>query len=181
MGKQLELLKDVTGNLSRVAILANPANGEVHRQYVEAIEVTARVMKIAVAPAEMIESPVGLPSAFSAFVRARADGLIILPDGMFFNERKRLAEMAVKNRLPTIFLPREFADSGGLLSFGPNLASIFRRAGYYVHRIIMGTKPQDLPVELPTRYDFVINLKTARELGLTIPPSVLLRANELIQ
>ena len=180
MGKQLELLSQVVPNMRRVGILANPGNGEVHRQYVEAVNEAARPLGIAVDPVEMVSTPDAIEGAFVSYGRNMADGLIVLADGLFFNERKRIAEFALKARIPSIFLPMQYAEAGGLMSFGPNLAAMFRRAGYYVSKILEGTKPADLPVELPTRYTLAINLQTAKKLGLVIPQAVLLRADSTL-
>ena len=113
-------------------------------------------------------------------VRARAGALAVLPSPTFLYERKRLVDLAVQNRLPTVFAFREYVDAGGLMCYGPDNADMSRRAATYVDKILKGTKPADLPVEQPTKFDLVINLKAARALGLTIPPSLLLRA-EVIQ
>jgi len=180
MGKQLELLSQVVPNMRRVGILANPGNGEVHRQYVEAVNEAARPLGIAVDPVEMVSTPDAIEGTFDSYGRNKADGLIVLADGLFFNERKRIAEFALKARIPSIFLPMQYAEAGGLMSFGPNLAAMFRRAGYYVSKILEGTKPADLPVELPTRYTLAINLQTAKKLGLVIPQAVLLRADSTL-
>src|SRR3989475_11972107 len=111
---------------------------------------------------------------------ARADALTVLPTAMFVSERRRLVDLAAKNRLPTVFPFRESVDAGGLMSYGPALADLFRRAATYVDKILKGAKPGDLPVEQPTKFDLVINLKTAKALGLTIPQSVLGRADQVI-
>jgi putative ABC transport system substrate-binding protein len=113
--------------------------------------------------------------------KARADALTVLPSVVFFNERRRLVDLTAKNRPPAVYAQREFVDAGGLMSYGPNLADLFRRAATYVDRILKGAKPGDLPVEQPTKFELVINLKTAKTLGLTIPQSVLGRADEVIQ
>jgi len=113
--------------------------------------------------------------------RARAGALTVLSTPMFGSERRRLVDLAAKNRLPTVFPFREYVDAGGLMSYGPNLADLYRRAATYVDKILKGAKPGDLPVEQPTKFDLVINLKTAKALGLTIPPSLLGRADEIIQ
>jgi putative ABC transport system substrate-binding protein len=113
--------------------------------------------------------------------RARAGALTVLPSGTFTNERRRLVDVAAKNRLPAVYPWREFVDAGGLMSYGPDFADLFRRAATYVDKILKGAKPADLPVEQPTKFELVINLKTAKALGLTIPQSLLLRADEVIQ
>jgi putative ABC transport system substrate-binding protein len=117
----------------------------------------------------------------SEMTRARADALTVLSSIMLFNERRRLVDLAVKNRLPAVYPYREAVDAGGLMAYGANVADLWRRAATYVDRILKGTKPGDLPVEQPTKFELVINLKTAKALGLTIPPSLLGRADEVIQ
>jgi putative ABC transport system substrate-binding protein len=112
---------------------------------------------------------------------ARAGALTVLPSGMFIGQRRRLVDLAAKNRLPAVYQSRESVDAGGLMSYGPNFADLFRRAATYVDKILKGAKPGDLPVEQPTKFELVINLKTAKALGLTIPPSVLGRADQVIQ
>ena len=111
---------------------------------------------------------------------AHTGALTVLPSAMFFNERRRLVDLAAKHQLPAVYPVRDFVDAGGLMSFGPNLADLFRRAATYVDKILKGAKPADLPVEQPTKFELVINLKTAKALGLTIPQSLLIRADELI-
>jgi putative ABC transport system substrate-binding protein len=114
--------------------------------------------------------------------RARAGALTALAgSATFFSERRRLVDLAAKNRLPAVYPQREFVDAGGLMAYGPNLADLFRRAATYVDKILKGAKPGDLPVEQPTKFELVINLKTAKALGLTIPPSLLLRADQVIE
>ena len=125
--------------------------------------------------------PADFDRAFSGKAGARAGALTVLPSAMFFSERRRLVDLAAKNRLPVVYPQREFVDAGGLMSYGPNIADLFRRAATYVDKILKGAKPGDLPVEQPTKFELVINLKTAKALGLTIPQSFLLRADEIIQ
>ena len=125
--------------------------------------------------------PADFDRAFSEMTRARASALTVLTSAMFLNERRRLADLAAKNRLPAVYTWREFVDAGGLMAYGPNLADLFRRAATYVDKILKGAKPGDLPVEQPTKFELVINLKTAKALGLTIPQSLLGRADEIIQ
>jgi putative tryptophan/tyrosine transport system substrate-binding protein len=125
--------------------------------------------------------PADFDRAFSDMTRARAGALTVLPTPMFVSERRRLVDLAAKNRLPAVYVWREFVDAGGLMAYGPNLADLWRRAATYVDKILKGAKPADLPVEQPTKFELVLNLKTAKALGLTIPPSLLQRADELIQ
>ena len=125
--------------------------------------------------------PEDFDRAFSDMTGARAGALTVLPIVMFFHERRRLVDLATKNRLPAVYPHREFLDAGGLMTYGPNLADLFRRAATYVDKILKGAKPGDLPVEQPTKFELVINLKTAKALGLTIPQSVLGRADQVIQ
>ncbi|MFI5375171.1 MAG: ABC transporter substrate-binding protein, partial [Candidatus Rokuibacteriota bacterium] len=119
--------------------------------------------------------------AFSDMTRARAGALTVLPSNMFTNERRRLVDLAAKNRLPAVYTSREFVDAGGLMAYGANQPDLFRRAATYVDEILKGTKPGDLPVEQPTKFELVINLKTAKALGLTIPPALLQRADQVIE
>jgi putative ABC transport system substrate-binding protein len=128
-----------------------------------------------------VRGPEDLDRAFSEMTRARADALTVLPSSMFTSERRRLVDLAAKNRLPAVYPQRAFVDAGGLMGYGPNVADLFRRAATYVDKILKGTKPADLPVEQPTKFELIINLKTAKALGLTIPPSLLLRADQVIE
>ena len=125
--------------------------------------------------------PEDLDRAFSEITRARPGALTVLPSSMFISERRRLADLAAKNRLPAVYFVREFVDAGGLMAYGPNLPDLSRRAATYVDKILKGAKPGDLPVEQPTKFELVINLKTAKALGLTIPQSVLLRVDQVIE
>lgn len=127
------------------------------------------------------QNPGDYPPAFAKMTRDRAQALYVTPDPVFFNDRKLLIDLAAKNRLPALHHWREVVEAGGLMAFGPNLLDLNRRAAYYVDRILKGAKPGDLPIEEPTTFELVVNLGTARALGLTIPPSVLLRADEVIQ
>ena len=125
--------------------------------------------------------PADIDRAFSDMTGAHAGALTVLPSSMFFNERRRLLALAAKNRLPAVYPWREGVDAGGLMAYGPNIPDLFRRAATYVDKILKGAKPSDLPVEQPTKFELVINLKTAKALGLTIPPSLLGRADEVLQ
>jgi putative ABC transport system substrate-binding protein len=143
-------------------------------------DVAARALGVRLQLVEA-RSPADFDRAFSDMTRARAGALAVLGSAMFFSERRRLVDLAAKNRLPAVYTSRDIVDAGGLMSYGPNLADLFRRAATYVDKILKGAKPGDLPVEQPTKFELIINLKTAKALGLTIPPSVLGRADEVIQ
>jgi putative ABC transport system substrate-binding protein len=127
------------------------------------------------------QGPNDLDRPFAALSRAKVGGLIVLPSPMFLSERRRIVDLAAKNRAPTMFPFREFVEAGGLLSYGPNFLELWRRTATYVDKILKGARPSELPVEQPTRFELVINLKTATALGLTIPQSVLVRADQIIQ
>jgi putative tryptophan/tyrosine transport system substrate-binding protein len=178
VGKCLEQLKQVVPGVSRVAVLWRPGDaGEpTQKDMLKAAEVAARALGVRLQFVEA-RGPADFDSAFSDMTRARADALTVLPSVMFFSERRRLVDLAAKNWLPAVYAQREFVDAGGLMSYGPNLADLFRRAATYVDKILKGAKPGDLPVEQPTKFELVINLKTAKALGLTIPPSLLQRAD----
>ena len=143
-------------------------------------EVAARALGVRLQVVEA-RGPADFDRAFSDMTRARAGALTVLGSNIFFKERRRLVDLATKNRLPAVYLSREYVDAGGLMSYGSNLADSFRRAATYVDKILKGAKPGDLPVEQPTKFELVINLKTAKTLGLTIPPSVLARADQVIE
>ena len=125
--------------------------------------------------------PADFDRVFSEVTNARAGGLVVLSTPMFSSERRRLVDLAARRRLPTMFPFRSYVDAGGLISYGPNVADLFRRAAAYVDKILKGAKPADLPVEQPTKFELVINLKTAKAIGLKIPPMLLLRADQVIQ
>jgi putative ABC transport system substrate-binding protein len=122
-----------------------------------------------------------LEPAFSEMNRTRADAVALFPSTMFFNERRRITDLAAKNRLPAVYQLREFVEAGGLMAYGTNIADLFQRAATYVDKILKGAKPAELPIEQPTKFDLIINLKTAKALGLTIPPSLLQRADQVIE
>jgi putative ABC transport system substrate-binding protein len=132
-------------------------------------------------PIVRARGPEDFPRAFAEIKRRQADALTVLSSPVFVGERRRIAELAIKNRLPTVFAFRSYVDAGGLMSYGPNIADLFRRAATYVDKILKGAKPADLPVEQPTTFELVVNLKTAKALGLTIPSSMLGRANHVIE
>jgi len=178
-GKRLELLKEVLPRLSRVAVLRNPNNQASATQLADT-EAGARALRLQIQLLD-VRGPDDFERAFEATTRQRADAVFGLPDTMLTVHRKRLAELAAKHRLPTIYQTREHPESGSLMSYGPNIPDLFRRAASYVDKILQGAKPADLPIEQPTKFELVINMKTAKALGLTIPQSLLVRANEVIQ
>jgi ABC-type uncharacterized transport system substrate-binding protein len=178
-GKRLELLKESIPKISRVAFLFNPANAS-NAVELEQLRGPAAGLGLALRPVEA-RGPDEIAPAFSMMIRERAEGLSTASGAVNNTNRTRIVEMAVKNRLPGVYHESQFADGGGLMSYGPNLAGTFRRAAYFVDRILKGTKPADLPVEQPTKFELVINLKTAKQIGLTIPPNVLARADKVIK
>ena len=182
VGKGLELLKQTVPGVSRVAVLWEPgATGErADRATLAEAEVAGRVLGVQLQFVE-VRGPADFDRAFSDMTKRRAGALTVFPGAMLFGERKQLTELAAKNRLATVYPWREYVDAGGLMSYGPDLAHLFRRAATYVDKILKGAQPADLPVEQPTKFEFVINLKTAKALGLTIPQSVLARADHVIQ
>ena len=178
-GKRLELLKEMVPKLSRVAVLWNPQSASATLNWKE-IQQPARQLGIQLHSLE-VRSPNDLDKAFEAAIRARAGALAILPDPVITTNLKRIADLAAKSRLPSIYQSSDFADAGGLVTYGPDRADLFRRAATYVDKILKGTKPGDLPVEQPTKLELVVNLKTAKALGITIPQSVLFRADRVIE
>ena len=179
LGKQLQLLKGLVPKVSRVAVLGNPANASYGPQLREA-EVGARTLGVQLQPVEA-RGRTDLDGAFAAMTRERAGAVIVLVDGMLIDNRTWIARLAEKSRLPAVYGLREHAEAGGLMFYGANPVDLNRRAGIFVDKILKGAKPGDLPVEQPTKFELVINLKTAKALGLTIPPSLLSRADEVIQ
>jgi ABC-type uncharacterized transport system substrate-binding protein len=182
VSKCLELLTQAVPRVSRVAALWQPgAMGErTEKDMLKEADVAARALGVRLQVVEA-RGPADLDRAFSDMTKARADALTVLGSSMFFTERRRLVDLAAKNRLPAVYNVREFVDAGGLMAYGPNQADLFRRAATYVDKILKGAKPADLPVEQPTKFELVINLKAAKALGLTIPQSVLGRADEIIR
>jgi putative ABC transport system substrate-binding protein len=182
VGKRLELLKQAVPGVSRVAVLWQPGarSERTDKDMLKAADVAARTLGVRLQFVEA-RGPADFDRAFSDMTRARADALTVLPSPMFINERRRLVDLAAKNRLLAVYPLREYVDAGGLMAYGAHLADLFRRAATYVDKILKGAKPADLPVEQPATFELVINLKTASALGLTIPPSLLGRADEVIQ
>jgi putative tryptophan/tyrosine transport system substrate-binding protein len=178
-GKRLELLKEIAPNVSSVAVLVNP-DDPISALGLNEIELPARKMRVEVHSLEVRNSR-DLDKALQEAVKSRADALAIMPNPVFVTNLKMIADFAIENRLPSMFHLREFAKVGGLVSYGVDRNDLYRRAASYVDKILHGAKPGDLPVEQPTKFDLVINLKTARVLGLTVPPSLLTRADEVIE
>jgi putative ABC transport system substrate-binding protein len=177
--KRVELLKEVVPKASRVAVLFNPANPTNPLQLKE-IQAVAPTLGVTLLPLEATE-PNDLDRAFGVMRNERPEALIVFGDLMFGTHRRRIAELALKGRFPTIWAVGENVHVGGLMSYGTNFDDLYRRAAGYVDRILKGAKPGDLPVEQPTKFELVINLKTAKALGLTIPPSLLARADQVIE
>ena len=182
VGKCLEQLKQAVPGVSGVAVLWQPGGlGErTDKDMLKGAEVAARALGVRLQFVEA-RGPADFDRAFSEMTRARAGALTVLPSTMFLHERRRLVDLAARNRLPAVYPWREAVDAGGLMAYGANIADLFRRAATYVDKILKGAKPADLPVEQPTKFELVINLKTAKALGLTIPQSVLGRADQVIE
>ena len=178
-GKRLELLREMVPGLSRVAVLWYPGGRGLTVSWRET-ELPAKSLGLELQPLEA-RNTVELERAVASASRAHAGALMVMPSPFFASNLRRIADLAIKQRLPSIFNLREFADSGGLLSYGPNRSDEFRRAASYVDKILRGARPADLPVEQPTKFDLVINMKTAKALGLAVPRTLLLRADEVIQ
>ena len=179
VARQLQLLKEAVPMASRVDVLWNPANS-YSPLLVQETEAAARSLGVRVQPLA-VRGATDLDSAFSAITKERPSALFVLFDPVLFSHRIRIAEFANKNRLPAMYPHREYVEAGGLIAYGVDLRENFRRAAVCVDKILKGAKPADLPVEQPTKFELVINLKTAKALGLTIPPSLLQRADQVIE
>jgi putative tryptophan/tyrosine transport system substrate-binding protein len=177
-GKRLELLKEIMPKISRVAVLANVV-GNVDRE-TKKIVLVARSLSVQLELVN-VKKPDEIESAFASMAREKVDALIVLTQGMFTRNATRIVEMAAKSRLPAIYHRNEFVKAGGLISYGPDHTDLYRRAATYVDKILKGAKPADLPVEQPMKFELVINLKTAKEIGVTIPPDVLMWADRVIK
>ena len=178
-GKQLQLLKEVAPATSRVALLTNPTN-RAHAGFANEVKLAARSFGAQVQVLEA-SNPGQLDNAFAAITKERGTALLVLTDSMFVGLHPRIANLAAKSRVPALYSQREFVDAGGLISYGPSLADMYRRAAIPVDKILRGAKPGDIPVEQPTKFEVVINLRTAKALGLALSQSLLLQANEVIQ
>ena len=178
-GKYLELLKEAVPDAMRFGVLWNPAN-PVHQLSMGTIEAAARRLKVELYPVGVHE-PREIEGAFSALAGKRVDALVVFPDGMFIAQRSVIVGLAARRRLPAMYGVREYAEAGGLMSYGTNLLDMFRLSASFADKILKGARPADLPVEQPTKFELIVNLKTANALGLTIPSAVLQRADEIIQ
>jgi putative ABC transport system substrate-binding protein len=178
-GKQMDLLKEILPKISRVAVVGNsiePGNAETLKE----TQLAAGGFGVQLQNLD-VRGPADIEIAFSAIKKDRANALIVLRNPVTSTHRKQIIDLAAKNRLPAMYVSPEWVDAGGLMSYAPNADDNFRRAAIYVDKILKGTKPVDLPVEQPTKFELVINLKTAKQIGLTIPPNVLARADKVIR
>jgi putative ABC transport system substrate-binding protein len=179
-GKRLELLKEAAPKVARVAVLYEPANRPSVREVKELLPVAARALGLTLQPWELRDAG-GFERVFAALNKQRPDGLYVSSGPLVRAHQKRIVGLTLKTRLPSMYYDREFVDAGGLMSYGADEAESYRRVAYFVDRILKGAKPGDLPVEQPTKFELVINLKTVKQIGVTIPPELLARANRLIK
>jgi putative tryptophan/tyrosine transport system substrate-binding protein len=178
-GKHVELLKEIVPRLARLAVLGTsttPGNGQVLKE----IEIAAGAFGVTPQYLDVLNAG-DIEPAFRAAVRGRAEAILVLGSGIYASRRKQVVDLTIKNRLPAIYRSREYIEEGGLITYGVNPFDLDRRAATYVDKILKGAKPADLPVEQPTKFEFIINLKAAKQIGLTIPPNVLVRADRVIK
>jgi len=181
IGKLLELLKEVVPKVSRMAVLWNPtAPGSSTNLWLKEAKSTAQSLGITLQPVEARESA-ELDTAFTSMTQARTGALLVLGEPMMMTNRKQIGDLTLKHRLPSASMRQEYVEAGSLLSYAPSFPDLYRRAATYVDKILKGTKPADLPVEQPTKFELIINLKAAKQIGLTIPQSVLYRADKVIK
>ena len=180
--KRVELLKEALPNMSRVIVLWHPGGNSERatKDMLKETETAARALRVQIRFVD-VRGADEIDRAFSAITTEPAEALLVFPSPMLFLERRRIVDLAAKYRLPSIFTSREYVEQGGLISYGANVDDLFRRSAIFVDKILKGAKPGDLPVEQSTKFELVINLKTAKALGLTIPPSILVRADEVIE
>jgi putative ABC transport system substrate-binding protein len=179
-GKRLELLKEAVAKLARVAVLYDRANPSSVLSVKEGLPVAARALGLTVRSWD-VRNAGGFERVFTALNKDRPDGLYVLGGELMIANEKRTVGFTIKSRLPSVYGNREAVEAGGLMSYGADVADSYRRVAYFVDKILKGSKPGDLPVEQPTKFELVINLKTAKQIGVTIPPDVLARANRLIK
>jgi putative ABC transport system substrate-binding protein len=177
--KALQILKEVVPSMERVAVISNPDNPG-YLPTLKALEIAASTEGVRLTNYPVLNSD-DLIRVFDALMKERPDGLYVIPDHFLFTQRERLVEFASKNRFPAVYGLREYVPGGGLMAIGPNRVDMFRRAASYVDRILKGARPADLPVELPTRFELILNMKAATGLGLSVPPAILLRTDEVIE
>ncbi len=178
-GKQLELLKEIVPRLARVAVLGDstePGNAQALKE----IELAAGAFGVKLQYLDVL-GPKDIETAFRAANKGRADAVLLLPSPILLSQRTQLADLALKSRLPATYSRPEYVEDGGLMTYGPSITDLFRRAAIYVDKILKGAKPADLPVEQPVKFELIINLKAAKQIGLTIPPNVLARADRVIR
>ena len=178
-GKRLELLKEIVPKLSRVTVIGNstePSNAQLLRE----MELAAGALKVKLQYLDVLSSK-DIETAFRAAAKGGADGVVMLGSAVFNSHRKQIVDLAVKSRLPATYTRPEYVEDGGLMTYGPSINDLFRRAAAYVDKILKGAKPADLPVEQPKKFELIINLKAAKQIGLTIPPNVLVRADKVIR
>ncbi|MGZ8443047.1 MAG: ABC transporter substrate-binding protein [Candidatus Binatia bacterium] len=178
-GKQLELLKEIVPKLSRVAVLGTstiPSQVQTLRE----VDLAAGALKVKIQYLDVLD-PNAIETAFQNATKRRADALLVLQSAVMNPQREKVADLAAKNRLPAIYFQSQYMEVGGLMYYGPNTADLFRRAATYVDKILKGRTPADLPVEQPIKFEFIVNLKAAKQIGLTIPPNVLVRADKVIR
>jgi putative ABC transport system substrate-binding protein len=178
-GKRLQLLTEIVPGLAHVAVLSNPLNPSIG-PIVKQTKTAAQSLGVEIHVVE-VQAPDKFDSAFAAVTSAHAGGLIVLPDPLLYGQHPRIVTFTAASHLPALFPEKEVAETGGLIAYGPSVPASFRRAAAYVDRIFEGVKPSDLPVEQPTKFEFVVNLQTARAIGITIPTSILLSADEVIE
>jgi putative ABC transport system substrate-binding protein len=179
-GKRLELLKEAVPKLARVAVLYEPASPPSVIELKEYLPAAARALRLAIQPWE-VRGADGFEKVFAGLNKQRPDGLYVIGSALMFANEKRIIGFALKSRLPSMYQSKEAVEAGGLMSYGADEAESYRRVAYYVDRILKGTKPAELPVEQPMRFEFVINLKTAKQIGLTLPQWTLMKATKVIQ
>jgi len=178
-GKRLELLKEIIPKLSSVAVLGT-STGPANAQSLKETELAAGALGVKIQYLDVL-GPKDIETAFRAASKARADAVLLLASSVFTSQRTQVVDLAVKNRLPATYNRPEYVEDGGLMTYGPSINDLFRRAATYVDKILKGAKPADLPVEQPKKFEFIINLKAAKQIGLTIPPNVLARADRVIK
>jgi putative tryptophan/tyrosine transport system substrate-binding protein len=178
-GKRLQLLKEFIPGIASVAVMSNVANPQAQIELNE-IQIAARTLGLRVLSIQ-ISAETSLESAFEKGINERVQALIVLTDAVLYSQRRRIVALAAANRLPAMYFFREFVQEGGLMSYAPSDTDLFRRSASYVDKVLKGTSPADLPIEQPTQFRLVINLKTARALGLDVPPMLLARADEVIE